>query len=1218
MKKILIILFILISYPAFSQVKHYVKNGGNDGNTGLSDAQAWATIAKVNTHTFIPGDTIAFKCGDVWRLVNDPGGTFQINEVGTNGHNIVFTSYGAGDKPRFLGSDTITHWNNAGSNIWWGYKASLNPLGNGRVFFELVDTVCWGILETTKSNINAPYEYLYSNDTVYVYSTSDPASAFVSVEITQVNNLFALQTGTDSSEYVTFDGLEIAYSSDGILRSEYPGGTNSGKELKGVEVRNCHLHHCGYKNLGGIRVVQLLFSDMIIENNEINDGGRNNIAITPDGSFPCNYIRNIVIRHNYIHDGFHDTGTGLVNLKTGITISNIEYIGNLFEDNLNDTYYSIMFYIDDQSSGGATIKNIKFINNIFLNMKGSGIESVDADSVYILHNTFYGISTHCPNFNAMVYGPWVANKYFVMKDNIFYVCTNTSYVYAWDSPVFPLTNAEINYNLYYRVAGGFQDIIGYSVGYDATEWAAYKAATGFDANSPTPANPLFINVTFPVEDDSLMIDALSPAKNSGIGVGVNTDYRDSLRDATVDIGAYEQGATGGDPPAPPDLPTVTETYITALAINEATGGGNVTDDGGGTVSTRGVCWKTTVNPVITDSHTHDGTGTGIFYSALTGLTQNTTYHVRAYATNEVGTFYGPDLEFTTLVSTTVQSLDSLSVGGTTYIDSVFIRNDSLIFRLTPSGKEYGIARYYEPGGDTIVGQYFVDAINGNDGNTGTHPDSAWRTLSKVNGYTFTAGDTISFAKGGTWREKLVVPHDSLVFMNYGLGPKPKILGSKQSSGFADCGGNVWKSSTVTSNPRSGYQAGAVSAEIHFVGNDHSVKWGSFKADTASLTAEYNWTWLANYVYVYAATDPDDRYDTIEVPQRQECVDLNNKQYIEINGLELAYAAYEGITYDWNLAMVDRKGLHIENCKIGYIGGDLAGTGAGFGIDAMYDSTIIRNNEIFETGRRGLGFHLYGSGFTVDNILIEQNYFHDGYHTTGVDISVGSGSYTGNVDSVVIRRNLFDDPPTATETCHQMFVQNYDTAGGGATVNSVYVYSNIFKTAKTDAIMLEGAESVYIYNNTFYNHNTVKTSNTSHIWVDKACDLVEIKNNIFYTTLPSSTGYIGMELYEGAGQAYANIDADYNLYYRTADGLRVIVVSGTSYYRTVASFDAMRTATGWEANSPYPADPLFNSVTDYHLQNGSPAINAGLTIPCVDVDYAGTARTGVYEIGAYQK
>jgi uncharacterized protein (TIGR02145 family) len=97
----------------------------------------------------------------------------------------------------------------------------------------------------------------------------------------------------------------------------------------------------------------------------------------------------------------------------------------------------------------------------------------------------------------------------------------------------------------------------------------------------------------------------------------------------------------------PLLPTVTTSQPTATSTTTGAGGGTVTSDGGSPVTARGVCWSQSANPTISNSRTTDGAGTGSFNSTITGLAVNTTYHVRAYATNSVGTAYGADRLFTT-------------------------------------------------------------------------------------------------------------------------------------------------------------------------------------------------------------------------------------------------------------------------------------------------------------------------------------------------------------------------------------------------------------------------------------------------------------------------------------------------------------------------------------------------------------------------------------------
>lgn len=94
-------------------------------------------------------------------------------------------------------------------------------------------------------------------------------------------------------------------------------------------------------------------------------------------------------------------------------------------------------------------------------------------------------------------------------------------------------------------------------------------------------------------------------------------------------------------------PTVTTTSVANPYKNSASGGGNCTNDGGSSVTARGVCWKTLSGPTTSDSKTTDGTGTGEFSSSITGLVPNTTYYVRAYATNSTGTGYGSEVSFRT-------------------------------------------------------------------------------------------------------------------------------------------------------------------------------------------------------------------------------------------------------------------------------------------------------------------------------------------------------------------------------------------------------------------------------------------------------------------------------------------------------------------------------------------------------------------------------------------
>jgi uncharacterized protein (TIGR02145 family) len=95
------------------------------------------------------------------------------------------------------------------------------------------------------------------------------------------------------------------------------------------------------------------------------------------------------------------------------------------------------------------------------------------------------------------------------------------------------------------------------------------------------------------------------------------------------------------------VPTVSTISASSITITSATSGGNITADGGAAVTTRGGVWSTSSSPTVSlSTKTSNGSGIGSFSSAITGLSPNTTYYVRSYATNSVGTGYGNEITFT--------------------------------------------------------------------------------------------------------------------------------------------------------------------------------------------------------------------------------------------------------------------------------------------------------------------------------------------------------------------------------------------------------------------------------------------------------------------------------------------------------------------------------------------------------------------------------------------
>ena len=179
----------------------------------------------------------------------------------------------------------------------------------------------------------------------------------------------------------------------------------------------------------------------------------------------------------------------------------------------------------------------------------------------------------------------------------------------------------------------------------------------FDGNDPIISRGLCWNTTGnpTITDNKTNEGAGAGAFSSNItGLTPGTTYY-LCSYATNSVGtAYGNAITFKTTATTPALTTVDATEITA---NSAKSGGVISNDGGASITARGVCWSTNPTPTVADSKTTDGTGPGTFSSNITGLTPGTTYYLCSYATNSVGTAYGNVITFKT--TATIPTLTTL-------------------------------------------------------------------------------------------------------------------------------------------------------------------------------------------------------------------------------------------------------------------------------------------------------------------------------------------------------------------------------------------------------------------------------------------------------------------------------------------------------------------------------------------------------------------------------
>ena len=209
---------------------------------------------------------------------------------------------------------------------------------------------------------------------------------------------------------------------------------------------------------------------------------------------------------------------------------------------------------------------------------------------------------------------------------------------------------------------------------DVTNVTATSAISGGEISDDGGFSIIARGVCWSINSSPTTSDAHT---SDGSGTGAYTSQLSSLSyNTTYYVRAYatnNKGTSYGEEKTFTTsklAPNVTTTDISSVTSNSAVTGGNVTSDGGANVTTRGVCYGTSQNPTISGQHTSDGNGMGVFASTLTGLSENTTYYVRAYATNSEGTNYGEQKSFTTQNAVTPPTVTTNNVTDITQTTAV--------------------------------------------------------------------------------------------------------------------------------------------------------------------------------------------------------------------------------------------------------------------------------------------------------------------------------------------------------------------------------------------------------------------------------------------------------------------------------------------------------------------------------------------------------------------
>lgn len=199
--------FILVYCAAFASAATYYVDlaTGNDANAGASQTAPWRTISKVNQSTFQPGDSVLFKRGCLWRK------TLNVPSSGASGKPVTFGAYGSATIPPVItGAELISGWTLNSGSVWRA-ACTVAPAVvafNGEV----------GAKKTALSSVNAAKAWFWSGGTLYVYSTSNPQTAYANPGIEAGARDYCIYSNGKS--WINYQGLSLKYSNRACFRAD--------------------------------------------------------------------------------------------------------------------------------------------------------------------------------------------------------------------------------------------------------------------------------------------------------------------------------------------------------------------------------------------------------------------------------------------------------------------------------------------------------------------------------------------------------------------------------------------------------------------------------------------------------------------------------------------------------------------------------------------------------------------------------------------------------------------------------------------------------------------------------------------------------------------------------------------------------------------------------------------------------------------------------------
>ncbi|WP_337866668.1 discoidin domain-containing protein [Ignavibacterium sp.] len=508
----------------------------------------------------------------------------------------------------------------------------------------------------------------------------------------------------------------------------------------------------------------------------------------------------------------------------------------------------------------------------------------------------------------------------------------------------------------------------------------------------------------------------------------------------------------------------------------------------------------------------------------------------------------------------------------------------------------------------IAANYYFDSVNGSDNNTGTSPSQAWKTASKFNATTFPAGSIIAFRDSMTYKGYFLVNESGtitnpIVITNWYDTASHKFpfiegAGATQLINWTNHTTNIWKTTVP----------GFLS--LWYVFPDSAI-WGIREQTLGALTEEYEVYWDGNNtLYIYSPDNPSTRYAKIlydygnEYSNDASCFTVTG-EYIIIKNMEMGFTRGKALKFMWGSDF--SKAINITTKFNGKSNIRATLSDGGDGIYVSSSNIVVERCTSYENS--GHGFYVWGNSTgTINNVVFDGCVGYNNHHTVGLDVN----SSTGNIRNVTLKNSfIFTTGQTYWRNSFEYNAQkgamgNFVKGELDGLVKKVYFYNNVFYHTPGPSIQIESrSDSVYIFNNTFIETDTITNeNNVLQNWCiygsTKNSGTMEVRNNIFFSsTTTNPNNYIV--------RAYNNAIISNNLAYRLDGGNYLIYPNGLNY------------------TPPINLNPQFinqngSAPLDFRLQLTSPARDAGISLSSYfNQDYLGILRPqgSNWDIGAFE-